>query len=280
MALPARDKKRGVSETLDPKRRIQKSTNNAGRAQPRAATLTRSVGKTNVAVEKIAATQVTQAVASPLTQNLDPPMEIDDEPDESEKEPEIDDFPPLSSNTTLKRNADIFSSSDQTQDIKEMELECPGAGSDFLALISDGVSRAVRGKKIFLKVDDPFDPQTTSARNNSWASRVAMKSIRSSNNPIRATPTRPTPPQGQSYEDKRVMIRLDKDHESRKTEPFLLRQQIQQLLPDPSFVCDAWQAPSGITILALAPAKAAAILQYKDVIARRFGNAIVERQES
>lgn len=150
---------------------------------------------------------------SPLTQNLDPPMEIDDEPDESEKEPEIDNFPPLTSNTTLKRNADIFSSSDQTQDISSTQKD-------------------------------------------------------------------ELPPQGQGYEDRRVMIRLDKDHESRKTEPFLLRQQIQQLLPDPSFVCDAWQAPSGITILAPTPAKAAAILQYKDVIARRFGNAIVERQES
>ncbi|KHJ33951.1 hypothetical protein EV44_g4078 [Erysiphe necator] len=272
MALPTRDKRRGVSETLDAKRRVQKSINNAGRAQPRAATLTRL------------------AVASPLKQTLDPLMDIDDEPDESEKEPEIDEFLPLTSKPPLKRNADIFSSSDQTQDIslvnlvgpylEEMELESPGAGSDFLALISDRVSRAVRGKIFFLKVDDPVDPQTTSARNNSWASKTAMKNIRSSNIPIRAPLTRPTPPQGQSHEDRRIIIRLGKDHKSRKTEPFLLRQKIQKLLRNPSFVCDAWQAPSGIAILAPTPAKVAAILQYKDVIAQRFGNAIVERQES
>ncbi|POS81690.1 hypothetical protein EPUL_006417, partial [Erysiphe pulchra] len=76
------------------------------------------------------------------------------------------------------------------------------------------------------------------------------------------------------------MIRLGKDHESRKTDPFLLRQQIQSLIPDSSLVADAWHTPSGIAILAPTPAKAAAILQFKEIIARRFGDATVERQES
>ncbi|KHJ31787.1 putative effector protein [Erysiphe necator] len=75
-------------------------------------------------------------------------------------------------------------------------------------------------------------------------------------------PQKPSPPQGQGREDRRVMIRLRKDHEVRKTDSFLLRQQIQKLIPDPTLVSDAWHAPSGITILAPSPAKAAAILQY------------------
>ncbi|KHJ33039.1 putative effector protein [Erysiphe necator] len=76
------------------------------------------------------------------------------------------------------------------------------------------------------------------------------------------------------------MIRLEHDHEARKTKPFLLRQQLQSLLPNPSLVADAMQVPSGIAILAPTPAKAAEILQYKDDIERRFGKAVVERQES
>ncbi|POS87980.1 hypothetical protein EPUL_000235 [Erysiphe pulchra] len=76
------------------------------------------------------------------------------------------------------------------------------------------------------------------------------------------------------------MIRLDKDHEARKVDTFLLRQQIQKPIPDSSLVCDVWHASSGIAILTPTPAKAAAILQYKDLIANPFGNSTVERQES
>ncbi|KHJ34596.1 hypothetical protein EV44_g3274 [Erysiphe necator] len=119
--------------------------------------------------------------------------------------------------------------------LEEIETEFPGAGIEFLALITDGVSRAIRGEKILVKITD--DPH------------------------------------------KIVMIRLGKGHEARNTDSFLLRQQIQKLIPDPTLVSNTWQAPSGIKTLAPTPAKAAAILQYKDVIARRFSNATVERQE-
>ena len=57
MALPALEKKRGVSETLDLKSRVQKSVNNTGRAQPLAAALIRSVAKVNAVAEKLAAVQ-------------------------------------------------------------------------------------------------------------------------------------------------------------------------------------------------------------------------------
>ncbi|POS81913.1 hypothetical protein EPUL_006680, partial [Erysiphe pulchra] len=76
-----------------------------------------------------------------------------------------------------------------------------------------------------------------------------------------------------NLEDRKVMIRLGKDHEARISNSFLLRQQIQTLILDRTLVSDAWQSPSRITILALTPEKAATILQYKDAIARRFGNA-------
>ncbi|POS83267.1 hypothetical protein EPUL_005854 [Erysiphe pulchra] len=284
MAPPARDKKRGVSETLDPKRRVQKNVNNSGRAQPLAATLTRSVAKSNV-------------VASPPAQLPVPSKDLDDE---TETETENDDFPSLGSTISDKRTAEMLTT-DENQDnnctqnevvstqnsilmikargllnlvrpyLEEIETQCPGAGSGFLALITDKVSCAVRGGKIYLKYGEDSHTLKTSAANGD---------SKSFNNPILAPPAKPTPPQGQSQEDRRIMIRLDKDHEARKVDMFLLRQQIRKLTPESSLVCDVWYAPSGIAILAPTPAKAAAILQIKDLIANRFGNATVERQES
>ncbi|POS85332.1 hypothetical protein EPUL_004486, partial [Erysiphe pulchra] len=118
MAPPARDKKRGVSETLDPKRRVQKNVNNSGRAQQLAATLTRSVAKSTVVAERIAVVQDTQVVASPPAQLPVPSMDLDDE---METEGLLDLVGPY---------------------LEEMETQFPGAGSGFLALITDGVSRA------------------------------------------------------------------------------------------------------------------------------------------
>ncbi|POS87986.1 hypothetical protein EPUL_000225 [Erysiphe pulchra] len=89
MAPPARDKKCGVSDTLDPKRRIQKSANNTGGAQSRATTLTRSVEKANVVVEKIAT----------------PTMDIDTEWD-SERELESDNFPPSNHKPHIENEID------------------------------------------------------------------------------------------------------------------------------------------------------------------------------
>lgn len=64
MALLAQDNKCGISKTLDPKRHVHKSANNAGRAQPLAMTLNPSVEKFKVVIEKIAGVQESQAVAS------------------------------------------------------------------------------------------------------------------------------------------------------------------------------------------------------------------------
>ncbi|CAD6502819.1 BgTH12-05408 [Blumeria graminis f. sp. triticale] len=127
-----------------------------------------------------------------------------------------------------------------------MEKECPGAGADFLALISEGVSRAIRGQKIYKssmnEQEQRQKPSTQSDNKKTWASKAAAGN--------------------QSKGDKRIMIRLDREHEARKADPFLLRQQVQRLIPDPSIVVDA------------------CILQHSEAIAARFGNATVERQET
>ncbi|CAD6499151.1 BgTH12-04803 [Blumeria graminis f. sp. triticale] len=73
------------------------------------------------------------------------------------------------------------------------------------------------------------------------------------------------------------MIRLDSQYEACKVEPFLLRQQVQQLIPDPWSFVDAWQVLSGIAILALTPAKASSILEHKDTIAAQFDSTTVKR---
>ncbi|POS83283.1 hypothetical protein EPUL_005991, partial [Erysiphe pulchra] len=186
-----------------------------------------------------------------ITSELDPESEV-------ESESEIDKFPPLPSNPTLKRTSEILSptqGSDYKKDtlkddqhsqnstlmmkargllnlvgpfLEEMETDRPGAGAGFLALISEGVSRAIRGEKISLRTstDTNIMPNSSANNDNSCAARI------------------------------------------------------QRIIPHPSLMADAMQVPSGIVILSPLPAKAAAILQYKDMIAQRFGKAIVERQVS
>ncbi|POS82043.1 hypothetical protein EPUL_006227, partial [Erysiphe pulchra] len=154
--------------------------------------------------------------------------------------------------------------------LEEMEKSCPEAG----------VSRAIRGERIYAKLPlDSFDGSASEFKGNIWATKVANSSRCPSKSSPRGPgpPSRPTPPQGQSKEDRRIKIRLSPDHEARKAELLLLRKQLQRLIPDPTLVVDAWQVPSGISIFAPTPAKAATILQYKDAIALRFGNATFER---
>ncbi|POS88315.1 hypothetical protein EPUL_000617, partial [Erysiphe pulchra] len=226
--------------------------------------------------------QETHVVATQLEQSPTLEMNID-----AESESETDDFPVLPSTPLLKSTSESSSLSDsihnktvnQTDDLplqnsnlmkkardllnlvgpylEEMEIDYSGAVAGFLALISDGVSCAIREEEIFLKNLKCIDSMPNSSKYK-----------------------KSTPPQVQSHEDRRVIVRLNSEHEARKTEPFLLRQQIQRMIPDLSLVADATVVPSGVAILALTLAKAATILQYKEVIARRFGNALVERQES
>lgn len=141
---------------------------------------------------------------SPPKINIDTASELDLEP-EIESESEIDKFPPLPSNTSLKRTSEALSptqGSDNTKDtlidnhrslistlmtkakallnlvgpyLEEMETDCPGAGAGFLAPISEGVSRAIRGETIFLRTstDTEIMPNSSTNKKNSWAARVA-----------------------------------------------------------------------------------------------------------
>ncbi|POS81766.1 hypothetical protein EPUL_006523, partial [Erysiphe pulchra] len=263
MAPTTREKKSGILETLDPKSRVQKPVNNAGRDHPLAAVLTRSAAKTNAVVREIAAVQDTHVVATQLEQSPTLEMNID-----AKSESETDDLPVLPSAPLLKRSFESSSLSDsihnktvnQTEEppsikfesyeegpsllklvgpyLEEMEIDCPGAGAGFLALISEGVSRANRGEEIFSKASKCTDNMPTSSKykKSSWAATAANGHNNAAINLTQRLPRRPTPPQGQSHEDRRVMVRLNSEHEARKTEPFLLRQQIQRMIPDPSLV--------------------------------------------
>ncbi|POS83584.1 hypothetical protein EPUL_003556, partial [Erysiphe pulchra] len=239
IAPPTREKKRGVSQTLDPKSRVQKSVTNARRAQPLADALTRSASKANAVAEKFAAVQGVQFVAPQSDNSSTPAMNIDSVSEsDSDSEPETDEFPPLLCTPSLKRTSESLG-------LKQRNM-----------------------------------PNLIVYKDNSWAARAASGNISAKNNSKRRPLIKSTPPQGQSHEDRRVMVRLEHDHQARKTEPFLLRQQLQRILPDPSLVADAMQVPSDIAILAPTPAKEVKILQYRDVIAQRFGKVVVERQES
>ncbi|POS84448.1 hypothetical protein EPUL_006186 [Erysiphe pulchra] len=140
--------------------------------------------------------------------------------------------------------------------LEDIEKSCPEAEAEFLVLISEVVSQAIRGERIYAELPSySFDGSASQYKENSWGAKVVNS-------------------------NRRIMIRLGPDHEARKAEPLLPRQQLQRLISDPTLVVDAWQISSGISILAPIPAKAATILQYKDAIALCFGNATVERQET
>lgn len=113
-------------------------------------------------------------------------------------------------------------------------------------------------------------------KSNTWAVKSVAGNVNSGNVDLRRSPRRPAPPQHQSKEDKRIMIRLDSKHEAHNAELFILRKQVQQPVSDPSLFVDAWQVPSGIGVLESSSAKAASILQRKEAIATIFGNVIVE----
>ncbi|CAD6501971.1 BgTH12-07855, partial [Blumeria graminis f. sp. triticale] len=80
--------------------------------------------------------------------------------------------------------------------LDEIEDIYPGLGVDALALILDGVSRAIRGEKIYrTSIVNPVSRVDGSIqKSKTWAAKAAAESH-------------------QSKEDKRVMIRLDSKHE-------------------------------------------------------------------
>ncbi|POS85863.1 hypothetical protein EPUL_004034 [Erysiphe pulchra] len=138
------------------------------------------------------------------------------------------------------------------------EEDHPGVGADFLALLADGASRAMRGERTYTSLQKTT-PINSKVSNSSWAKNAGVlengQTISLKKQTIRAKS-----PRGQSKEDGRVIIRTSPDHEAQKISSFELGQKIQLLIPDKMLIADVWTVPSGVAILAPAPAKAAALL--------------------
>ncbi|POS83347.1 hypothetical protein EPUL_004975 [Erysiphe pulchra] len=108
MAHSARENKRFVSETQDPKSRIQKSLNITGLAQLNTTTFTRFIARANVVAESFAAVQAF-----------------------------INSMPMMKARGLLNQVV-LY--------VKEMKTDSPGAGAEFPAPIFEVVSPDVGGK--------------------------------------------------------------------------------------------------------------------------------------
>lgn len=152
---------------------------------------------------------------------------------------------------------DIKGLLDLTNDyLQDLEKKHPGPGSDFLALLADGASRAMRGQRVYTSSQAKAKDQHES-RGKTWAERAACHDPEQKSFSIKKQNMKVNAPQGQSKEDRRAMIRLGPEHEARKTGAFELRQTIQKLIPDSNLVSDVWPVPSEVAILAPTAAKAA-----------------------
>ncbi|KHJ31175.1 putative effector protein [Erysiphe necator] len=168
---------------------------------------------------------------------------------------------------------------DMTNDyLQNLDKENPGIGADFLALLADGASRAMRGERVYAILHNTSKLNTNSPK-ATRAQKVAsdVHEFKSLGKKQRLKASHPG---GQSKEDRRVIIRLSSNHEARKTESFELWQKVQSFLYDKSLITDAIFFPSGVAILAPSPSKAATLMQFKDTIEKIFGEATVERQET
>ncbi|POS88005.1 hypothetical protein EPUL_000390 [Erysiphe pulchra] len=145
---------------------------------------------------------------------------------------------------------------DLTNDyLQTLDKEHPGVGADFLTLLADGASCAMRGEWVFVSLHN------TSKLNikATWAQKVTSD-VHDLKSPGVKQRLKASPSRGQSKEDRRVMILLS-------------------ILPDKSLISDAWFVSSGMAILAPSPAKAATLMQFKDTIEKMFGDSTVEHQE-
>lgn len=168
---------------------------------------------------------------------------------------------------------------DLTNDyLQKLEEQHPGIGAEFLAMLADGASRAMRGERVYSNISGSTDNHHY-AYQDTWAKKAGSQNAGNEVFNLKRQILKSSAPQGQSKEDRRVMIRLGPEHEARKAGAFELWQKIQELVSDKSLVSDVWSIPSGVVILAPTPAKAASIMQSKSTIEERLGNATEERQE-
>ncbi|KHJ36239.1 putative effector protein [Erysiphe necator] len=306
MAPPALTKRALPPDPPDVGNRVSKPTSTLNRSNSIAISKAHSTRHTKAALQKSSTLEKKLGV---VQFSIDEQDEQDDEDLEMDAvtgkpstytintDPFDEDFPPLTgvselnavkitqnednvNETKKKKNATslmdaIKSLLDLTNPfLQKLEEDHPGVGTDFIALLADGASRAIRGERIYTSLQKT-SPIYSKVLKPTWAEKAGVLE-NGQKIPLKKQTIRATPPHGQSKEDRRVIIRLSPDHEARKISSFELRQKIQLLIPDKTLIADVWTVPSGVAILAPTPAKAAALLQFKEVIENRFGDACVE----
>lgn len=112
--------------------------------------------------------------------------------------------------------------------LKNMNIRHAGTGGDFLAFRADGASHAMGGKPVKCCVSKT-EPNKNKNAKDTWAEKVKEQVIETKLFILKRKITKVLPPQGQSKEDRRLMIRLKQDYEARKTSSFELHQAIQKL---------------------------------------------------
>ncbi|KHJ33276.1 putative effector protein [Erysiphe necator] len=304
MAPPVFNKRGPPPDPPDAGNRVSKTTSTLNRKSGTSITKPRSTPHANVALHKSSILEKNFGTEQFSIDDQADKADMDVEPEELSintinSDPFEEDFPPLSGIS----NANVAKSTTESSKIneenrsatllmdaikglldltnpylKKLEEEHPGIGTNFMALLADGASRAMRGERVYTNLSN-ISSSNPKVSKPSWAEK-ASAAVNGQNISLKKQTIRASPPRGQSKEDRRVIIRLGPDHEARKTGSFELRQKIQQLIPDKSLIADVWTVPSGVAILAATPAKAATLLQYKEAIENRFGDAIVERQET
>ncbi|POS82543.1 hypothetical protein EPUL_004607, partial [Erysiphe pulchra] len=171
--------------------------------------LRRALSQKNAVVGKIAAVQDTHVVATQLEQSPTLEMNIDAE---SESEFEIDDFTSLPSAPLFQKDYLPLQNSNLMKKargllnllgpyLEEMEIVCPLAGAGFLVLISESVSRAIRGEEIFPKTSKCTEtnmPSSSKYKKSSWAAKTANQHNTAAINLSQRLPRRPVPPQKQA----------------------------------------------------------------------------------
>ncbi|OJD09956.1 hypothetical protein ACJ73_10000, partial [Blastomyces percursus] len=140
------------------------------------------------------------------------------------------------------------------------EKEHPARGTALRQALGFGIARAIQGP--------PAEPKV--GQDKTYAAAAAAEGT---------PPKRPAPAAIPGAEDKRVMIRLPEAHPSRNLDPHAIRERVRALVRDPTWISDAWHCPSGITLAAPTPAKAASILGHASQLQTAIGASCIERQE-
>ncbi|KAI1005514.1 hypothetical protein K3495_g2705 [Podosphaera aphanis] len=107
--------------------------------------------------------------------------------------------------------------------LRELVNKHPGVGADFLVLLADGASRAMRGQRVYAPMTNRNKPLSAGQQTKSWAERAACQNSEQKVFSLKKPIMRASPPQGQGNEDRHIMIRLGPDHEARKADSYELR---------------------------------------------------------